>query len=203
MTDIAAGKGGFAISGACAQAAVGQGNDVVALYKGGSVAYTGSGNDVISIGSSVITALASPFGAGGNDGNLTRLDGGAGDDTLRLNVQGLKLDLTQIAHQGGMSVDGGSRIESIERIDITGTGNNTLVMHVNDVLDMAGVNNYFTQNRHDMIIDGNKGDTVLLSGGWSKQSYTSNFEWATYRVWLAKTSLAMVLVEQGVGVLTF
>jgi hypothetical protein len=51
-------------------------------------------------------------------GNRTRVDGGGGIDTLKLEGAGLTLDLTKISDR---------RIQDIEVIDITGSGNNTFL----------------------------------------------------------------------------
>lgn len=181
----------------------GQGDDVVTLYAGGSIAYTGAGNDRITINANVISALQSPLGSGGNYGQLTRIDGGSGNDTLQLSGANLQFYLTSVANQAGQGLDGGSRIESIERFDITGSGNNTLIMRINDVLDMADVNNYLTIGRHDMIVEGDKGDKVLLGDGWGKQDYTTKVDGIVFDVWFGKTALTAVLVERGLTVLTF
>lgn len=65
------------------------------------------------------------------------LDGGSGEDTLRLAGAGISLDLTQIAN---------NRIAGIERIDLTGSGDNNLTLSIHDVLalpDHAGVGRCF------------------------------------------------------------
>jgi hypothetical protein len=52
--------------------------------------------------------------------------GGGGIDTLKLDGAGLTLDLTKISN---------TRIQDIEIIDIRGSGNNTLKLNLNDLLD--------------------------------------------------------------------
>jgi hypothetical protein len=66
----------------------------------------GLGNDNIIINASNITALEKT-----GTGNRTRVDGGGGIDTLKLEGSGLTLDLTKISDR---------RIQDIEVIDITG-----------------------------------------------------------------------------------
>jgi hypothetical protein len=51
---------------------------------------------------------------------LSPIDGGGGIDTLKLEGAGLTLDLTKISNR---------RIQNIEVIDITGSGNNILKLN--------------------------------------------------------------------------
>src|SRR5262249_14202475 len=147
---------------------------------GADVVYGGSGDDVFVVGASNIDALSTPFGAGGNRHHLSRVGGGSGVDTLRLKGAGITLDLTAIASQGAGLPGGVSRIDSIERIDLTGSGDNTLSFGVRDVQDIVGMNwlNGRTQEalgwsngtyafpltvrRHQLVVDGNAGDVVNL-----------------------------------------
>jgi hypothetical protein len=73
------------------------------------------GTDSILINANNITALEQT-GAG----NRARVDGGGGVDTLKLDGEGLTLDLTKISN---------TRIQDIEIIDIRGSGNNSLKLH--------------------------------------------------------------------------
>jgi Ca2+-binding RTX toxin-like protein len=54
------------------------------------------------------------------------VDGGGGVDTLKLDGAGLTLDLTNISN---------TRIQDIEIIDIRGSGDNTLKLNLNDLLE--------------------------------------------------------------------
>jgi len=113
----------------------GAGNDTIYGNGGADVIYGGSGNDIIVLNSDNVAKLAVRV----TGGNLARVDGGSGIDTLRLlDPAGVVLDLTLVANQGGATPDGYSRIESIERIDlVAGSSNNTLILNVRDVLDMS------------------------------------------------------------------
>jgi Ca2+-binding RTX toxin-like protein len=102
----------------------GAGNDTLIGNGGADVLYGGAGDDVFVLNADNVAKLA----LGVTDGRLARIDGGSGIDTLRLDGENILLDLTAIANQGGSTPGSSSRIESIERIDITGSGDNTLTV---------------------------------------------------------------------------
>jgi hypothetical protein len=174
--------------------------------NGASVLYGGAGKDTFNIDQAMITALQSPMGSGGNISQLARIDGGRGLDTLVLSGSGLTLDLTQVANQAASNPDGGSRIDSVETIDLTGTGDNALKLQLRDVLDMGSANLFETTGRQQLLVKGNAGDTVDLAdgsgtAGWTKSSTAVVLESTSYEVWNHQTSLVSLYVQNGVAVL--
>ena len=151
----------------------GAGNDTLTGNGGADVLYSGSGDDMIVINPGNLSALAAPYGSGGNTTQLARIDGGGGIDTLKLAGAAMTLDLTTIAQQGAGDPGSRSRIESIERIDLTGSGNNTLNITAADIIDLAGMNSFNSSNGwsslgttarfHQLVVDGNAGDSVNLT----------------------------------------
>ena len=160
----------------------GAGNDTLIGNGGMDVLNAGSGNDTITINASNITALAQT-----GTGNRTRVDGGGNIDTLKLDGSGLTLDLTNISN---------TRIQDIEEINITGFGNNALILNLNDVLDASTSTNI-------LKILGNSNDTVNASG-FAKISGTETKDGITYDVYThsgANTDAnAALWVQQSVGV---
>ena len=127
-----------------------------------SILYGGSGNDTFVINHTMVAALQSSMGSGGNTARLARIDGGSGVDTLRLQGADITLDLTLIANQSGGSVDGGSRLSSIEKIDLTGSGNHTLKLTARDVLDSVEIDRV-TKLRLLQVF-GDTGDALHILG---------------------------------------
>ena len=181
--------------------AAGAGNDTLIGGGGSDVLYGGAGDDVFVLNASNIAALST----GLNSGNLARVDGGGGIDTIRLDGSGIAFNLANIAN-----VQTGSRIESIERIDLTGSGNNTLSVQLRDVLDFAEANIFNSGNgwnalgaavnRHQLVVDGDTGDVVVFDSGWVQQGTTVVNSGVTYNVYHHSTSLAQVLVDNAVTV---
>ncbi|MGQ0663031.1 MAG: beta strand repeat-containing protein, partial [Pseudomonadota bacterium] len=145
--------------------------DTLTGTSGTNLLAGGGGDDTLSGGGGADTLR----GEAGNDliivpnTSFQSIAGGAGTDTLRLSGSGLTLDLTAIAND---------RLTGLEQIDITGTGNNTLKLNVQEVLDLSDTSN-------QLLVLGNSGDKVEAAGqGWvaggtqtisgeTYQSYTS------------------------------
>lgn len=152
----------------------------------------GLGNDTFN-GNGGVDAFQ---GGAGNDtarlsgASFFHIDGGHGVDTIALAGSGITLDLTARLP---------SEIESIERINITGTGNNTLRLSISDVLDISDESN-------SLLVAGNAGDTVVRGAGWTEASTggsngdgTSTIGGQTYQHYNA--GQANLLVDTDVGVL--
>ncbi len=180
----------------------GAGDDVVTLSAAGSIAYGGAGNDTIHINGAMIAALSAKYGAGGNLGQLATIGGGSGVDTLTLDGAGLTLDLTQVSNASASLPNGSSRITSVERVDLTGSGNNTVKLSINDVLDMSEANLFAANGRHQLMVSGDAGDAVQLAGlsSWTK-SGTVDYAGGTYDAWNHNNALGTVYVLQSLTVL--
>ncbi|WP_175725400.1 Ig-like domain-containing protein [Burkholderia ambifaria] len=87
------------------------------------------------------------------------LHGGAGIDTLKLTGAGQTLDVSKLLNVGGHD-----KITSIEVIDITGVGNNTLKLSMRDVLELGHENVFRNDGHTQLMVNGNAGDRVELSG---------------------------------------
>jgi hypothetical protein len=165
----------------------GAGSDTLVGNGGADVLYGGTGDDGFVLDASNVAALASRLGSGGNDGHLARIDGGPGLDTIQLAGAGITLDLGKAANQGAGTIVSASRIESIERIDITGSGDNALRLNPRDVRDMTGMNLinsgnqaalgwtngtyafFAKEGRHQLVVTGDAGDVLSLGNarnGW-------------------------------------
>ncbi|SGZ76788.1 Flagellar hook-length control protein FliK [Bathymodiolus thermophilus thioautotrophic gill symbiont] len=119
----------------------GLGDNILIGGGGTDVFNAGAGDDTIIINSNNLDKLYSSI-LGSH--LLARVDGGGGSDTLKLAGSNLNLDLSQI--------DNG-RIQDIEIIDLTGSGDNILKLNLNDLLDISSETN-------TLKVVGNSGDKV-------------------------------------------
>ena len=195
----------------------GAGNDTIVGGGGADLIQAGSGDDQITIESTTVAALQTGLGSGGNSSQLSRIDGGSGFDTLLLAGSGLAFDLTQVANQGGSTPGSNSRLESIECINITGSGNNSLTLARRDVQDLAGMNriNSITASglgwsngsysfaskeaRHQLIINGNAGDSLTVAdSNWTFDG-TALWNGVTYNVYNGYSSINQLLVNSTIS----
>ena len=131
-------------NGAADMIVAGQGADILNGKGGVDVLLGGAGNDTIRV----------------SDFSFRRVDGGSGTDTLALEGKGLTLELSAIAN---------SRLRGIERIDLTGSGNNSLVLTALEVLNLSDSSNA-------LRVDGNAGDGVLFAGqAWIKGATSGGY----------------------------
>jgi hypothetical protein len=150
---------------------------------GNPVGGEGSGN-VFDLDAAGVAALS----ADGTGPHL--LGSGSQLDAIVLTGANSVLDLTLIA-QISIADPQGARIQSIEHIDLTGTGANTLKLTVEDVIATA-------QNHH-LVVDGNLDDTVIASG-WT-QTGTMDANGHTYAVYIGSTAAdaAQLLIDMNIN----
>jgi Ca2+-binding RTX toxin-like protein len=174
----------------------GNGDDVITGNGGFDVMYGGRGNDTFVLNADNVAKLSNS----GSSQAISRIDGGTGIDTLRLDGAGITLDFTQLT---------GAPVKNVERIDLTGSGNNTVRLTLTDVLDL-GSNNTFNVNpaavdtRKQLQVQGDAGDRVVLTdvANWTQLTgANSTFVDGskTYNVWNHNTSGAQLLIDQALG----
>jgi hypothetical protein len=116
----------------------GRGDDNLIGNGGADILIGGHGNDVLTIG----------------DLSFKRLAGGTGNDTLRLDGNGLSLDITTLSD---------NRLLDIEAIDLKGRGDNSVKLGFRDVLRLSGSSN-------TLVVLADPGDMVHLDPGWTHES---------------------------------
>ena len=136
------------------------GDDTLTGGAGDDVISAGAGNDFILGGSGADLAHG---GAGDDvfvapDTGFWRLDGGDGFDTLRFEGSGQSFDLTALR---------GDQLNAMEAIDITGSGDNTLIIDSDTAFSATRGVNALTGSEHTLIIDGDAGDTLEADAGWT------------------------------------
>lgn len=128
------------------------------------------------------------------------IEGNTGVDTLKLEGAGQLLDLT--TWQG--------RLSSVEIIDITGSGNNTLKLSLGDVLELGNRGAFIDDESVQLAIKGNSGDVLQLGdllpngmdiGDWENLGDVIS-EGVTYEVYHHTELAAEILVQQGITVET-
>ncbi len=159
----------------------GLGDDILTGNGGTDVFNAGAGDDTIIINDDNLAKLYSNTLA---SHLLARVDGGGNTDTLKLAGSDLNLDLTQI--------DNG-RIQDIEIIDLTGSGDNTLKLNLNDLLDISSETN-------TLRVIGDSGDKVEATG-FNKLTAGGVANGVTYDVYInASASTAQLWVDQDLTV---
>jgi len=162
----------------------GLGNDVLTGNGGTDVFNAGKGDDTIIINADNLAKLSSKVLS---NHLLARVDGGGNTDTLKLAGTDLTLDLTQI--------DNG-RIQDIEIIDLTGSGDNILKLNLNDLLDISSSTNV-------LKVMGDAGDKVdiELSGNAFIQGSAETKDGVTYDIYSnANASTAKLWIDQDLAV---
>lgn len=122
------------------------GDDTLVGNGGADIIYGGKGDDVLAI----------------SDLTFRLLDGGNGSDALRLDGNGLTLNLTTLPD---------NRLTNIEVIDIRGSGSNTLILNVQDLLALTANSNPM-HLANTLVVRCDEDDTVNIGTGWTQSSST-------------------------------
>ena len=130
---------------------------------------------------------------------ITRIDGGSGIDTLKLDGAGIMLDLSLVS---------GPAIQNIEKIDLTGRGNNTLKLSLQDMLQGFNNSNVFnssnttsglgaTVSKNQLMVDGDTGDKLVLSdlANWTASGTNVVANGHTYVAYNHNTSAQQLLID--------
>jgi hypothetical protein len=121
--------------------------------------YAGAGNDTVSLDADNITQMAT-------SGSGALVDGGAGTNILKLSGTGITLDLSLATVS--------SSLRNFSTVDLTGSGNNTLKLNLEDVLSMSGAADNATSTGADeskmLVVNGDAGDVVqlVLGSQWTQ-----------------------------------
>ena len=182
----------------------GAGDDSIRGNGGADVMYGGAGDDVFYLNTDNTNQLKSPMQA---NGRLARIDGGGGIDTLSLDGTDITLDLTSISN---------TRLQSIEKINLAGSGN-TLKVSWQDIQNMTAMNLFnntttgwsgFSSNTmryHQLAVDGQSTGSIsfLTEGGWIKESFSAlNINQGTahnYNVYTNANHATQLLVSTNIG----
>ncbi|BBC73854.1 hypothetical protein AEB_P2986 [Altererythrobacter sp. B11] len=167
------------------------GNDVLRGNGGADVIYGGAGNDRIILNADNVAKL-------GQSG--ASIQGGLGTDTLALDGSGITLDLTTLRD---------AFVKGVEKIDLTGSGNNTLKLNLTDVLNLhdpeeSAFNEFEALTgkvgKQQMMVDGNSGDALQLVGSWLDSGVDVQDGTRSYSIYNYAGSAVQLLVNNEVTV---
>ncbi len=113
--------------------------------------------------------------------SFQRIDGGGNFDTLVVDATDLDMDLWVLAD---------NTISGIEKIDMTGGGNDTLTLGLADVLAISDETN-------DLFVDGNTGDVVLMNSIFSTSSQITVGS-VTYDQWVIAGTDAVLNIDEDI-----
>jgi hypothetical protein len=182
------------------QLVAGDGNDTLIGNGGADVLYAGRGNDTIVVNADNVAKMS----LSGTSQAIERIDGGSGIDIFKLDGAGITLDLSNVS---------GPAIQNIEKIDLTGSGDNTLKLTLQDMLQSFDNSNVFnssnttsglgaTVSKNQLMVDGDAGDKVVLSdiANWTAAGTNVVANGHTYVAYNHNTSAEQLLIDQTITV---
>jgi len=177
------------------QLVAGDGNDTLIGNGGADVLYGGRGDDTIVVNADNVAKMS----LSGTAQAIARIDGGSGIDTLKLDGAGILLDLSLVS---------GPALQNIEKIDLTGSGNNTLKLSLTDMLQGFDNSNVFnssnttsglaaTVSKNQLLVDGDTGDKLVLSdlANWTASGTNVVANGHTYVAYNHNTSAQQLLID--------
>jgi hypothetical protein len=160
------------------------------------VLYGGRGNDLIVANAVNVAKLS----LSGTSQAIACVDGGNGIDTFKLDGAGILLDLSLLSS---------AAIQNIEKIDLTGSGNNTLKLSLADMLQGFDDSNVFNSSnttsglaakvtRNQLMVDGDADDKVVWAdlANWTAAGTNVVANGHTYTLYNHNTSAQQLLVDQ-------
>ncbi|NBO15462.1 MAG: hypothetical protein EBV20_10070 [Betaproteobacteria bacterium] len=118
---------------------------------------------------------------------------------VKMSTAGKTLDLTTVSSNNWDNL--------ISNVDLTGTGDNTLLLDARSIQKLAALNAYQSSGanakRYQLMITGDKGDSVDLQGGdgttgWTKQTAAYTTTTATYDVWIHDSNNVAVYINKSI-----
>eukprot|EP01034_Spumella_vulgaris_P025575 gene25576-32046_t len=113
-----------------------------------------------------------------------------------------------LGNSGVAGITTGEALRNIEKIDLTGTGNNTLKLSLTDMLEHANSSNVFNASnttsglsaqvaRNQLMVDGDAGDKLVLSDltNWTASATKVVAGSDSYTAYNHNTSAAQLLVD--------
>jgi hypothetical protein len=139
------------------------GDDTIIGDGGQDLMFGGDGDDLFVLGT---------------DTGFGHLDGGGGSDLVELGGSGISFDLTAVR---------GDQVNGIETVDITGSGDNVLVLDERILFAATG-------DDHRLIVRGDAGDTATAAGSWTQLDDTI-IDGESYSVFASNANGATLLVD--------
>lgn len=114
-------------------------DNILTGNSGSNILDGGAGVDMLYGGAGADTLIY--------DSADSKIDGGAGIDILKISGSGIALDLSQLI---------AGKIAGIEKLDLTGSGNNSLSVNMASLLNLTG------PAGHNLYVTGDAGDSVTV-----------------------------------------